>query len=258
MPGAVIALVLVRWMLRRDRQLAALLGVEVLLASVVSYITVSDRLFGGLTAYAALPAGVTPTGASNLGDYLDRGDRLVSLWIDRDVGLLRWAPFFALAFLAVWLLWRARRERLSRAIPELVDIQVAAKLLVAVAGAQVLVAVFLSPTMFGDAPPGRELVAALPIAAALCAWGLRHAPRVGAVLAAVTLAGSVWLYLWLRLADGHWVGPTTPAPWGPLERLFPPYASGATWADAVTLAAAAVLAALVAVEWRRWRGPRLA
>ncbi len=49
------------------------------LASVVSYVTVADRLYGGLTPYAALPAGVKPTGASDLGDYVSRGDRLVSL-----------------------------------------------------------------------------------------------------------------------------------------------------------------------------------
>jgi hypothetical protein len=252
-PGAVVALVLVRWLLRRERQLAALLGIEVVLASAVTYVTVSDRLFDGFTPYAALPAGVSPTGASSLGDYLARGDRLVSVWLDRDVGLLRWAPFFALAFLAVWLLWRSRRERLARALPDVVDLQVAGGLLVAVAGAQVLVAAFLAPTLFPAAPPGRELVAALPIAAALTAWGLRHAPRVGAVLAGITLAGSVWLYLWLRLEGGHWVGPTTPAPWGPLERVFPPYADGATWADVVTGLAAGALAVLVAHEWREAR-----
>jgi len=252
-PGAVVALALVRWLLRRQRQLPALLAGEVILASIVTYVSVNDRLFGGFTPYAAQLPGQTPTGADSLWDYLDRGDRLVSLWLDRDVGLLRWAPVFALAFLALWLLWRSRRERLARAISDVVDLQVTAGLLMAVAGAQVFVAVFLSPTMFGASSPGRELVAALPVAAALTAWGLRHAPRVGAVLAVLTLAASTWLYLWLRLADGQWVAPSTPAPWGPLERAFPPYASGATWTDIVSLVAVAGLAALVVREWRHWR-----
>ncbi len=154
--------------------------------------------------------------------------------------------------MAVWLLWRSRRERLARALPDVVDLQVSARLLVAVAGAQVIVAALLSPTMFGDAPPGRELIAALPIAAALCAWGLRHAPRVGAVLAAITLAASVCSISAARRrrpldrADHAGTG-------GPLERLFPPYASGATWADVVTVVSVAGSRHVVAVEWRRWR-----
>jgi hypothetical protein len=38
-------------------------------------------------------------------------------------------------------------------------------------------------------------VPALPVAASLVAWGLRHAPRVGAVLGAVTLALSASLFV---------------------------------------------------------------
>lgn len=253
LPGAVVVLALVRWLRRRERQLAALLAGEVILASAVTYVSVNDRLFGGFTPYAAQLPGRQPTGADSVGDYFGRAERLVSLWLDRDFGLLRWAPVFALSFLALWLLWRSRRDRLARAISDVADVQGAASLLVAVAGAQVFVAAFLSPTLSGASFPARELVPALPVAAALAAWGLRHAPRVGAVLITLTLAASVWLYLWLRLADGQWVAPGTPAPWGPLERIFPPYVAGAGWTGVVTGVSAGALVFLVAREWRHWR-----
>jgi hypothetical protein len=55
------------------------------------------------------------------------------------------------------------------------------------------VAAFLAPSLTEEAFPGRELVPALPVAAALSAWGLRHAPRIGGALVAVTLAASLWL-----------------------------------------------------------------
>jgi hypothetical protein len=86
---------------------------------------------------------------------------------------------------------------------------------------------------------------------ALAAWGLRHAPRVGTGLAALTLAGSVWLYLALRLGDDRLVHPTTSAPWGPLEPLMP--RSGTPYADVVSLAALAALAGLGGREWLRRR-----
>ena len=45
------------------------------------------------------------------------------------------------------------------------------------AGAQLLVAAFLAPTMFGFWFPPRHLLAGLPLAIPLVAWGLRHLPR---------------------------------------------------------------------------------
>ena len=41
-----------------------------------------------------------------------------ALWIDRDVGLLRWAPVLALSVFAAWLLWRSRRAHLARLVAE--------------------------------------------------------------------------------------------------------------------------------------------
>ena len=79
-----------------------------------------------------------------------------------------------------------------------------------------LVAAFAAPTLDGEWFPARHLMAAFPIAAALAAWGLRHAPRTGAVLGALTLLCSAWLVIALAFgsADG-WVHPGVDAPYGP-------------------------------------------
>ena len=86
--------------------------------------------------------------------------------------MLRWAPVLALAFFALWLLWRSRRDRLARALPERGDVEVAATLCALVCAAQVFVAAFVAPTMFGFWFPGRYLIAG--------AAAGRRARRVGA------------------------------------------------------------------------------
>ena len=107
--------------------------------------------------------------------------------------------------------------------------------------------------MFGPWFPARWLIAALPVAAPLAAWGLRHAPRVGAVLAATTLAGSLWLVLELRVGDGGLAPPDSEAPWGPLAGVFPHFRGGSTWGDVVIAITVAALAVVVARECRRRR-----
>jgi hypothetical protein len=97
-------------------------------------------------------------------------------------------------------------------------------------------------------------VAALPLAIPLVAWGLRHAPRVGSALAALTLAGSVWLYVDLRWAGGSFVTARPDVPWGPLERLFPSFEADG-WPFWL---AGAIGLALAAVVVRELRYPRQA
>ena len=77
--------------------------------------------------------------------------------------MLRWAPLVALAFYALWLLWRSRRDHIARALPERAAVEVAATLCALACAAQVLVATFIAPTMFGFFFPGRYLLAALPL-----------------------------------------------------------------------------------------------
>ena len=203
-PTAPVAFLLARWTARRGRAVVALGTVEIQLASLVFYVSLNDRLYGGFTPLAVADEPVT--GAASAADYADRVPRLVSLWLDEAAGLVRWAPVFALAFLGAWLLWRSRRERLGRLVAEQRDTEHAAFLVLVVCAAQVLVAAFALPSLGALAG---SLVVALPCAVPLVAWGLRHAPRVGWALGALTLAGSVWL-----VTAGAWVGERD-APWWP-------------------------------------------
>ena len=72
-------------------------------------------------------------------------------------------------------------------ISERGDAEVAAGLALLICAGVLLVAAFAAPSLGGEWFPARHLVAAFPVAAALAAWGLRHAPRTGAVLGALTL-----------------------------------------------------------------------
>lgn len=249
-PGAVVALAMVRWLRRRARSFPVLVTAEVLLFSAVLFVTINDRLFGGFTPTVAdVPGrGLDDLSAAELAD---RVPRLVGLWLDRTYGLLRWAPVFALAFFAVWLLWRSRRDRLAEALAEQRDVEVAATLCLLVAAAQVFVAAFLAPTMAGFWFPGRYLVCALPVAVALVAWGLRHAPRTGGALVALTAIASLWWYAELRIGGGAIVGPTSRAPLGPFDGALPIFAPGSVGAAVAVGLVVAGLTALAVTEARR-------
>ncbi|MBI5103820.1 MAG: hypothetical protein HZB46_02300 [Solirubrobacterales bacterium] len=195
-PAAVIALALARWLRRRARGLTGFVALEVVLMSAVVYITVHERLYDGFNPYRD-----RPTGATGAADHLERAPRLLELWGDPGVGLLRWAPFALLAFVSLWLLWRSRRDRLAVALPAQVDVEVASAFLLLICGAVAIVAAFLAPGTSGPWFPGRELVPAAPAGAALAAWGLRFAPRTGAVLTVLTLGTSAYLLLAGLLGD---------------------------------------------------------
>ena len=237
-PAAPVAALLARWTARRGRRLVAIGTLEVQLASLVFYVSLNERLYDGFTPLAVAQQPVT--GAGSPGDYAGRVERLASLWLDRDVGLLRWVPVLALAFLGAWLLWRSRRERLGRLVAEHRDAEHAAFIALAACADQVAVAAFLVPRLDGPWFPGTQLAAALPCAVPLVAWGLRRAPRTGWVLGALTLAASLWLVL-----TASWAPPDSDAPWGPLVAGFP--------------GGAAVALGVVAgvVWWRERRGLRL-
>jgi hypothetical protein len=71
---------------------------------------------------------------------------------------------------------------------------------------------------------------------------------VGAVLGALTFAGSVWL---LIAAHGDATWDTAPdAPWGPLVAAFPRWDTGSAAEVIVTAVAGAVALAILVREWR--------
>jgi hypothetical protein len=223
---------------------------------VAFYVGINEALYGGPTPYSADFEGETATDASFPLGYLERSYRLVALFIDRDYGLLRWAPLFALAGVGLWHLWRTRRDGLARAVPEVRRIELAAGLCATAVGVQLLVAAFLAPTMFGFWFPPRHLLAGLPLAIPLVAWGLRQAPRIGTALALLTVGGSAWLYFDVR-AGGSFVTDRPDAPFGPLTDLFPLFGDSA-WPYALAAGIGAALAAIAVIEWRgRTQGARL-
>jgi hypothetical protein len=245
LPAAVIALALARWLRRRQRGLSGFVALEIVLFSAVLFITVNDRLYGTLVPSDADLLGVRqPAGAH---DVLARIPRLVGVLVDQDAGLLRWAPVTALAFAGAWLLWRSLRDRLDVAIPDLVHVEVGGALLGLVGAAGIAAAALARPLLHGPWLVVPDLVAVLPCATALVAWGLRHAGRTGAALGALTLVGSAWLLLGARLDDDAGLLPPTGAlPWGGAEDVLPRFGDGGPGEVAALVLAGVVVVALLA------------
>jgi hypothetical protein len=195
-PAAVVALALTRWLRRRQRGLAGFVALEVVFTSAVVFITINDRLYGGLTPYALRARPGPATGLHDADDLLARIPRVFEL-----LGQLWWAPFTALGLAGLWLLWRSRHTRLASAIAEHVHVEVVAAFAALAIIAQVLEAGLLAPRISGPWFTGRLLVPALPFAAALAAWGLRRFPRVGSLLAAATVGLTVWTLIAALFGD---------------------------------------------------------
>ena len=165
--------------------------------SVVVDIGVNGRLYGGLTPYSTATGDGPVTGIGGAGDLVDRVPRAATVWADSAFGLLVYAPFLGLGFASLWLLWRSRRDRLSRAFPGETDIEVAAGSLGAVCAAAVVAAIVLLPSLDGRVP-GEAVAVALPCAAGLCAWALRRWARVGVALALIGIVLTVWMLVAAR------------------------------------------------------------
>jgi len=248
----VIGLYAARSIFRARRRTLATGSIELALFSVAFFVAINEQLYGGPTPYAAEVPGETATDASFPGGYLERSYRLVALLIDRDYGLLRWAPVFALLLAGLWLLYRSRRERLARAVPQLRAMERAGTMCAAALGVQLLVAAFLAPTMFGFWFPPRHLLGGLVFAVPLIALGLRHLPRTGIALALLSVAASLWLYLDVLVGAGGLVGPRPDAPFGPLTALLPLF-DDSLWPYVLATGIACGLLALALVEVRHWR-----
>ena len=221
--GLVIAVAAWRSLGRSRRTLLRLLGLELVAISATVLFVVSGMLYGGLTPYAAEAPGESPAATSYPLLYAGRAYRLVALLIDRELGLLRWAPVLALALAGLWLLWRGRRQGLARAVPGYRELERTGGLCAVSCGATLAVAAFLVPTVSGPWFPARHLVAVVPLMVPLAALGARRTPRVAAALGFLTLAASVWLYLDVRIGNGGLAADRPDAPWGPLEALFPSF-----------------------------------
>jgi hypothetical protein len=91
------------------------------------------------------------------------------------------------------------------------------------------------------------------MAVPLVAWGLRHAPRTGSALAALTLLTSVWWYAALRIDGRGIIGPTSRAPLGPLDGALPLFGSDSPGVVVALVLVGAALVALLVFEWRSWR-----
>ena len=161
---------------------------EVVLASLVVFATVNERLYGGLVPEGA---GAPLTGASNAGDYVDRAYRLAGA-----VARPRLRPAALGAGPGAGASWPcgccgARGATSSRGVvTDQRDVEAAGLLLVLVGAAQVIVA-FVAPTMFGFWFPGYYAGRRRCRARRRWSrWALRHVPRwVSAALAAITLVG---------------------------------------------------------------------
>lgn len=256
--GLPVAGMLLSWTLRQHRRLAALIAVELLSSSLIAFTALSEVIYGGLTPLAAAVAGDTAIGAASLEGYVDRLPRLASLWLDRDHGVIRWAPVLALIVPGTWLLWRSRRDHIARALPGRREGEATAALAVTVVAGLLLIAVLATPVGSGGWFAGHWLMPGLPLTAVPVAWSLRHLPRIGTVLGVLAVLGTAWLCAQIATGRlGGWAAaPDSRAPWGPLEAAFPLWGGGSVWPAAVTAAILAALLGLLGFEWRARMGER--
>lgn len=226
--------------LRRESAPAAGALAGGLALSGVGWLAGHRVLYGGWTAYATgdhFQASGEFGAVGFAPDLLGRSTRLVGLLVDRDYGLVAWAPAWLLAVPALGLIWGAAATARSRSIPRL-DSGPGAS-----AGAPVLIvpllagwftAVFLALTMHGYWWPGRQVVIVLPLAAMLVALALsrrdlpaRRAVHWGAgLLAATGVAVQAWVLFSGYSGTLTWVGAPDlqpPAPLALLRGVLPDY-----------------------------------
>lgn len=219
----VVAVALTRWMRRRRRGLMGFLALEALLLSAFILLTVDDRVYGGPTPWAPQVGWSLPTYFDGAGDV---ALRIVlsplGLLLDRDFGLLRWAPVLTLVGVAVWRLLRWRRQRLFRVFADEIHVEVSVLFLLLVFAAATVPYAILSPWPATNWLGGAGAAAALPVVSATVGWAGQRVPRAGAALGAVTLIGTVWLLVAGALDGGAATDPGRGAiPWAGAERVLP-------------------------------------
>ncbi len=202
------------------------------------------------------PSPTAPYGAAHQMSLSNLMAGLPGLFADQEYGVLPYAPALGLAVAGWWGLWRrtpdGRWQTLLTALPLLV--------LALTTGAFAL-------WWGGSAPPGRELVAALPPLAVPIAWlwqrcGARSVQRASlewlAILGAVATVTLVCVHGGLLIANGRdgaselleFLNPARD-----LVRAAPSFIASRD-ATGVPLAVSAIWVALAVVAWRvagRWR-----
>ena len=184
-------------------------------------------VFGHYTAYSVNSVYLGASTVAVLEDHFAVQDRFYRLWglfIDRRFGVGRWAPLLLLLLPSLPLLLRGAPLR---------------RLVLALIGAQVLIATFLAITMMGYWFPGRTLMSVLPLAPLpLTLLVLRFDWRGRAVVA---LLAAYSLLITALLVQGTWALEVTLAsnpfelrawPFREAGRLFPQYTAwtAETWA----------------------------
>lgn len=247
------ALALIGGVAARRRPRGLLLAAGALLLLAAGYLAVHKVAWGGWTVYAS---GDHFQRSGELGvvgfqpNYLGRGQRLVSLLMDRGYGIVAWQPAWLLLVPALGaLLARRPRGWAALAVP-------------LVAGW--LVATFVAVTMHGFWSPGRQLVVVLPLAVVAVLWWLDRVGRAMRVVAAGLGLAGVLTYAWL-LADGWareitWVSgfQETSAPvYRLLRPLLPDYTEPGYWPAHLTWAAVLLAFAALGAWTVRWKRARL-
>ena len=186
--GVAVALGLVG--LWRDRRLAVPVLVVAALAGGM-YLAFHQAVYGGWTVYAAGDhfVGGEFTVVGNDPDHLARSVRLLGLLVDRDFGLVAWAPAFLLAVPAV--AWFARRGGDARVV------------LLAPLAAGYATATWVALTMHGWWWPGRQTVVVLPLAVlAVASFVDGRTARTWAVAVAGGVGALTWLWLTIEATHG--------------------------------------------------------
>ncbi|WP_026911432.1 hypothetical protein [Patulibacter minatonensis] len=219
----VVAAALTRWMRRRRRGLMGYLALEVLLLSAFILLTVNDRIYGGPTPWAPQVGWSLPMFFDGAWDVARRiVVSPVGLLVDRDFGLLRWAPVLGLVGVAVWRLVHWRRSRLFRVFADEIHVEVSVLFLLLVLVAATVPYAILSPWPATNWLGGAGAAAALPVVAATVGWAWQRVPRAGAGLAALTLVGTLWLLGAGVLDGGAATDPQRGAlPWAGAARVLP-------------------------------------
>ncbi|HEX2299920.1 MAG TPA: hypothetical protein VHH34_15655, partial [Pseudonocardiaceae bacterium] len=181
------------WWAGRHRDVLGTVAAFTLLGA--GYLAAHRAVWGGWTVYASGDHFERTGEFSVVGtspDYLGRSVRLVGLLVDRDFGLVAWAPGWLLLVPALAAL-PARSSRVSGA---------GRAALLAPLAVGWLVATFVALTMHGFWWPGRQVVVVAPLAVLVVLCWLAGSGRVVRAVAVALGVAGVLNYGWL-LTDGY-------------------------------------------------------